>query len=174
MFSTCIYLVLKADASISDMRNHICMFKMLPPPAISIGLIKDTTYFPSQPCPRTCHHYMYFGIALPAESAYMPLCRPVFVFQLIKDETLKAAAFPLEHTKAFVCCSICTCCQGRQDRVILFLGRVLREAEISRSRACARKQETRLSSPLYSVYEVSMEAVGGSWLTSCNTTTERF
>lgn len=31
-----------------------------------------------------------------------------------------------------------------------------------------------LSSPLYSIYKLSMEAAGSSWLTSCNTTTERF
>lgn len=117
---------------------------------------------------------MYFSTALPSESAYMSLHRPVFVSQLIKDETLKATAFPLKHTKAFACCSICIFHQYRQDCVILFLDQVLREEEISRSRACAHKQKTLLSSPLYSIYKVSMDTVGGSWLTSYNTTTERF
>ena len=114
---------------------------------------------------------MYFSTALPTDSAYMSICRPVFVFQLIKDETLNPTAFPWKHTKAFTCCSVCVCHQCRQDRVF-FLDQVLWEEEIS-SRACAYKQETLLSSPLYAIYKVSMEAVGGSWLTSYNTTTER-
>lgn len=117
---------------------------------------------------------MYFSTALSTESASTSLRRPAFVFQLIKDETQKATAFPLKHTKAFACCSICICYQHKQDRVVLFLDQVLGEEEISRSRARAHKPKTLLSSPSYSIYEVSMEAVGGSWLTSCNTTTERF